>query len=147
MVSGMVEYGMTSGAEAAARRRSGAGDAEIVAWLRKTVRPGHKVVAICSGALLAARAGLLDGRACTTHHACCRDLLLSLPPESLAHAKAHLIFSGTDNRTRRPVEILYFSDGVSQERKLDHRPSEDRRTLPERGTDRVRPTTRAGMGK
>jgi len=79
MVSGMVEYGMTSGAEAAARRRSGAGDAEIVAWLRETVRPGHKVVAICSGALLAARAGLLDGRACTTHHACCEELAKLAP--------------------------------------------------------------------
>jgi transcriptional regulator GlxA family with amidase domain len=79
MVSGMVEYGMTSGADAAARRRSGMGDAEIVAWLRETVRPGHKVVAICSGALLAARAGLLDGRACTTHHACCEELAKLAP--------------------------------------------------------------------
>jgi transcriptional regulator GlxA family with amidase domain len=80
IVSGMVEYAMTSGAEAA-RRRSGAGDAEIVAWLRGAVRPGHKLVAICSGGLLAARAGLLDGRACTTHHACCEELA-KLAPEA-----------------------------------------------------------------
>ena len=73
ILSGMVDYAMTSGAEAA-RRRSGAGDAEIVAWLRETVRPGHKVVAICSGALLAGGAGLLDGRDCTTHHGCCEEL-------------------------------------------------------------------------
>ncbi len=73
ILSGMVDYAMTSGAEAA-RRRSGTGDAEIVAWLRETVRPGHKVVAICSGALLAGRAGLLDGRDCTTHHGCCKEL-------------------------------------------------------------------------
>jgi transcriptional regulator GlxA family with amidase domain len=73
IVSGVVEYAMTSDAEAG-QRRSGAGDAEIVAWLRGTVRPEHKVVAICSGALLAGRAGLLDGRACTTHHACCEEL-------------------------------------------------------------------------
>ena len=80
IVSGVAEYAMASGAEAA-RRRSGAGDAEIVAWLRGTVRPGHKLVAICSGALLAARAGLLDGRSCTTHHACCEELA-KLAPEA-----------------------------------------------------------------
>ncbi|MBB5701342.1 transcriptional regulator GlxA family with amidase domain [Ochrobactrum daejeonense] len=49
-----------------------AGDAvaekEIVAWLRSAVRPGVRLVTICSGALLAARAGLLDGYSCTTHH-------------------------------------------------------------------------------
>jgi len=28
----------------------------------------HRVLAICSGALLAARAGLVSGRSCTTHH-------------------------------------------------------------------------------
>ncbi|MEJ5018836.1 helix-turn-helix domain-containing protein [Ochrobactrum vermis] len=41
---------------------------EIVQWLRRTVRPGVRLVTICSGALLAARAGLLDGYSCTTHH-------------------------------------------------------------------------------
>ncbi|KAB2658657.1 helix-turn-helix domain-containing protein [Brucella tritici] len=41
---------------------------EIVLWLRRVVRPGVRLVTICSGALLAARAGLLDGYSCTTHH-------------------------------------------------------------------------------
>lgn len=56
-----------------------ADDAAIVEWLRATVRPGHTLVSICSGALLAARAGLLDGRACTTHHSACAELTALAP--------------------------------------------------------------------
>ena len=41
---------------------------DIVAWLRRVILPGVRLVTICSGALLAARAGLLDGYSCTTHH-------------------------------------------------------------------------------
>lgn len=41
---------------------------EAVAWLRQCVGPGHLLCTVCSGAFLAARSGLLDGRACTTHH-------------------------------------------------------------------------------
>ena len=51
----------------------------IVAWLRKADRPDIKLICICSGALLAARAGLLDGRSCTTHHTCCADLAKIAP--------------------------------------------------------------------
>jgi len=47
---------------------------EIVAWLKRAVRPSITVASICSGALLAARAGLLDGKACTTHHASIAEL-------------------------------------------------------------------------
>ena len=46
----------------------------IVAWLKATVSTGHTLIAICSGALLAARAGMLDGCACTTHHTECAEL-------------------------------------------------------------------------
>lgn len=51
----------------------------IVAWLARVVRPGMTLACICSGALLAARAGLLAGRACTTHHACIDDLIRLAP--------------------------------------------------------------------
>ncbi|MBC8717772.1 helix-turn-helix domain-containing protein [Ochrobactrum sp. Marseille-Q0166] len=43
-------------------------EAKIVSWMRRIIRPGIKLVSICSGALLAARAGLLEGYDCTTHH-------------------------------------------------------------------------------
>ncbi len=39
----------------------------VVAWLRG-LAPEVRVASVCSGALLLARAGRLDGRACTTHH-------------------------------------------------------------------------------
>jgi transcriptional regulator GlxA family with amidase domain len=51
----------------------------IVDWLRACIRPGHRLMTICSGALLAARAGLLDGYSCTTHHAECGELAVLAP--------------------------------------------------------------------
>ena len=51
----------------------------VVAWLAKHVRPGMRIVCICSGALLAARAGLLDDHACTTHHTDCAELAALAP--------------------------------------------------------------------
>lgn len=49
-------------------------EAQIVRWMRRTIRPGIRLVSICSGALLAARAGLLDGYDCTTHHMAIEEL-------------------------------------------------------------------------
>jgi len=40
----------------------------IVRWLGRAIRPGIRLASICSGALLAGRAGLLNGEDCTTHH-------------------------------------------------------------------------------
>lgn len=58
---------------ASAAAGSSAND-EIVDWLARVVRPGIRLVCICSGSLLAARAGLLDGYECTTHHAATAEL-------------------------------------------------------------------------
>jgi len=57
----------------------GGGEAKIVAWLRARIRRGHRLVTICSGATLAARAGLLDGYACTTHYLDCARLAAAAP--------------------------------------------------------------------
>ena len=54
-------------------------EAKIVAWLRTAIHPGHRLITICSGALLAARAGLLDGYACTTHFLSCEELATLAP--------------------------------------------------------------------
>jgi transcriptional regulator GlxA family with amidase domain len=57
-------------------------EVEVVDWLRRSVGfgdRGHRLVFICSGALLAARAGLLDRRSCTTHHSDCARLQALAP--------------------------------------------------------------------
>lgn len=56
----------------------------IVDWLRASVQPQHALLTICSGALLAARAGLFDGRDCTTHFSCL-DALRTLAPAARVH--------------------------------------------------------------
>ncbi|MFJ2995138.1 GlxA family transcriptional regulator [Pandoraea sp. NPDC087047] len=56
-------------------------ESRAVAWLKRVVRPTHQLACICTGALLAARAGLLDARACTTHHGSC-DALRALAPSA-----------------------------------------------------------------
>ncbi len=54
-----------------ARRADDREDRAVVQWLARQ-RPGHRegvrLVTVCSGALLAAAAGLLGGRRVTTHH-------------------------------------------------------------------------------
>ncbi len=56
-----------------------AADDAIVRWLRRAVRPGIRVASICSGSLLAGRAGLLDGYDCTTHHGTIAELARVAP--------------------------------------------------------------------
>ncbi len=74
----------------------------IVDWLRGIAHPKRKLVFICSGALLAARAGLLDHRACTTHHSDCVELR-----STAIGAKVH------DNRIYVNDGNIYTSAGVT----------------------------------
>lgn len=67
------------GSEADTRKDDAPLEAEIADWLRRVVRLGIRLVTICSGALLAARAGLLEGCECTTHHAAIEDLRRAAP--------------------------------------------------------------------
>lgn len=58
---------------------SGIHEAAIIDWLRRSIKPGIRLVSICSGALFAARAGLLDGYDCTTHHLYVAELARAAP--------------------------------------------------------------------
>ena len=62
----------------------------IVDWLRATVRPGHRLVTICSGALFAARAGLFDGRNCTTHYLCYAELAEVAPAANVLENRLYV---------------------------------------------------------
>lgn len=53
--------------------------AEVVAPALATPGSNHRLLTVCSGALLAADAGLLSGRRCTTHHELLDDLARLAP--------------------------------------------------------------------
>lgn len=66
---------MVVGQPAAALREPDAATRETLDWLRHEAGPllqgseDHRLVGVCTGTLLLARAGLLGTRRCTTHHA------------------------------------------------------------------------------
>ncbi|NTJ44242.1 helix-turn-helix domain-containing protein [Agrobacterium larrymoorei] len=60
--------GSSSAAESTGERR------QLSDWLRKVTRVDTTIVSICSGALIAAEAGVFDYRQCTTHSDCLDEL-------------------------------------------------------------------------
>jgi transcriptional regulator GlxA family with amidase domain len=89
MIGGSVDR-LTLTGEADGRRDRRDEDA-IVRWLRTAVRPEHLLISICSGALLAARAGLLDEHRCTTHHDCCAELAAIAPRAKVIADRLYVI--------------------------------------------------------
>jgi transcriptional regulator GlxA family with amidase domain len=75
---------------------------EVVRWLRNTAKRARRVGSVCTGAMLLARAGLLDGRQATTHWAWC-DLLTKRCPR--AEVNPNPIFVRDGN--------IYTSAGVT----------------------------------
>lgn len=54
-------------------------NADVVRWLNKTAQRARRVGSVCTGAMLLARAGLLDGRRATTHWNWCETLIRRAP--------------------------------------------------------------------
>jgi transcriptional regulator GlxA family with amidase domain len=77
-------------------------DEKMLAWIRAQSRRVTRIGSICTGALVLAAAGLLDGKAATTHWAYCTRLA-SLAPAARIEADALYVRSGK----------LYTSAGVT----------------------------------
>lgn len=95
VVAGDVDEVMLAGGHEESAPAHGVGsdraqELAIVAWLRRALLPDTTLICICSGALLAARAGLLDGRACTTHHASCTELARIAPSARLLENRLYV---------------------------------------------------------
>jgi transcriptional regulator GlxA family with amidase domain len=68
-------------------------DASLVGWVRAAARRSRRITSVCSGALLLAAAGLLDGRRATTHWASC-DELQRRHPEVIVDPKPIFVRDG-----------------------------------------------------
>ena len=75
---------------------------EVLRWLRKIAGRIRRVGSVCTGAMLLARAGLLDGRRATTHWNWCEVLIRRAPR---AHVDPDPIFIRDEN--------VYTSAGVT----------------------------------
>jgi len=74
---------------------------QIIDWLRSTANPGL-LMCVCGGSVLAAHAGLLAGRECTTHHMFIEELRRLEP-------RAHVL----ENRIFVKDGEVYTSAGVT----------------------------------
>jgi transcriptional regulator GlxA family with amidase domain len=70
---------------------------EEIAWMRAAFEAGSTLAAACTGALLLAETGLLEGRDATTHWAYC-DALQSAHPKLRVHARRSLVVTGPGER-------------------------------------------------
>ena len=65
----------------------------VIEWVSRQSRQAQYTVSVCTGALLLAKAGLLDGLQVTTHHLRL-DLLRELAPAATVHADRRFLDNG-----------------------------------------------------
>jgi len=93
VLGGDVEHVMRCGGKTDPGKSPADAEAEeaIVNWLGATIRSGHKLISICTGALIAARAGLLDGYACTTHYLSYEELAEIAPKARILENRLYVV--------------------------------------------------------
>jgi transcriptional regulator GlxA family with amidase domain len=98
----VVLVGSTSKATTAQRQVFEAASALLTDWLRRVLAPtNERLLCVCSGALSAARAGLLDDRQCTTHHSLCAALQAMAPKARVLENRLYV----TDGRVSSSAGI------------------------------------------
>ncbi len=67
--------------------------AEVLSWIQQQVPTAEIVMSVCSGALVLAKLGLLDGLIATTHHEVV-DLLVELAPKATVRPRERFTDNG-----------------------------------------------------
>jgi transcriptional regulator GlxA family with amidase domain len=65
-------------------------NAVLTDWIKARSQEVELVLSVCTGALLMAKAGLLDGLEATTHHGAI-DLLREVAPKTTVHADRRFV--------------------------------------------------------
>ncbi len=68
-------------------------DERIIDWIRQRAESAELVLSVCTGALLLAKAGLLDGLSATTHYAAL-DLLRKVGPQVTVRDDVRVVDNG-----------------------------------------------------
>lgn len=68
-------------------------NAALIDWISRAAAGAELVLSVCTGSLLLAKAGLLDGLEATTHHASI-DLLRETAPRATVHADRRFVDNG-----------------------------------------------------
>lgn len=65
----------------------------VLEWIKRHSEKAELVLSVCTGSLLLAKAGLLDGLAATTHHGAL-DLLRQVAPRTVVHDDRRYVDNG-----------------------------------------------------
>jgi transcriptional regulator GlxA family with amidase domain len=65
----------------------------LIDWIRRRAEEAELVLSVCTGALLLAKAGLLEGRSATTHHGAI-DLLREVAPNTSVLESERIVDNG-----------------------------------------------------
>jgi transcriptional regulator GlxA family with amidase domain len=68
-------------------------NAPLIEWIKVRAQSAELTLSVCTGALLLAKAGLLEGLEATTHHGAV-DLLRQLAPNTTIHADRRFVDNG-----------------------------------------------------